>query len=375
MMKRKLKVVILTFSQGHLSLAEAARDFINEIENIEVKIIDSMNLGFALSAYRVFYRFLPFLFRVPYEISKIRKMQKMTKNYFIRQDDGKVLDIIKKEKPDVVISTYFGYIPVLEKIKSKFKFKYINIVPDPVTIHPISVSKRADCNFLFYKSASIIEHKFNIPKEKIIPTGWLTRKKFFDKVDMDSTRKKMGLDNNLTFLICGGSEGANAILSILPTLFMIKKRGLQIIFITGTNKRLASMINQTHKVLSKINSKIPKIVIKSFTSKLHKYMSASDMVIGKAGPNLLFESVAQRKPFIAITHISGQENGNLDIIRNYNIGWVAENVLSFNRVIRNIIEKPTILNHKKFNLDKLAKINYQAGELLKEKILEWKNNK
>jgi UDP-N-acetylglucosamine:LPS N-acetylglucosamine transferase len=44
-------------------------------------------------------------------------------------------------------------------------------------------------------------------------------------------------------------------------------------------------------------------------------LSASDIVFGKAGPNFLFNVVACKKPFVAITHVGGQEDGNLDIIR------------------------------------------------------------
>ncbi len=52
-------------------------------------------------------------------------------------------------------------------------------------------------------------------------------------------------------------------------------------------------------------------------------MAASDVVMGKAGPNVLFESVVLGKPFIATTHFPGQERGNLAFIERYGLGYVA----------------------------------------------------
>ena len=52
-------------------------------------------------------------------------------------------------------------------------------------------------------------------------------------------------------------------------------------------------------------------------------MAAADIVMGKAGPNILFESVTLGKPFLATSYIRGQETPNLDFIRRYGLGWVA----------------------------------------------------
>ncbi|MEM5878542.1 MAG: hypothetical protein QXF12_06730, partial [Candidatus Aenigmatarchaeota archaeon] len=90
----------------------------------------------------------------------------------------------------------------------------------------------------------------------------------------------------------------------------------------------------------------------------------SDVVIGKAGPNLIFESVSMKKPFIAISHISGQEDGNLELIRKYNLGWVAEEPTKAANLIKTIVNKRWILKKKQHNLEKIASMNLQAGKKL-----------
>jgi UDP-N-acetylglucosamine:LPS N-acetylglucosamine transferase len=97
-------------------------------------------------------------------------------------------------------------------------------------------------------------------------------------------------------------------------------------------------------------------------------MQASDLVIGKAGPNLLFETVATKTPFFAITHIAGQEDGNLDIIKEYKLGYVEENTIKANRLLGDIINHPEKL--KKFlpHIEKLATYNRQAANILSQTI-------
>jgi UDP-N-acetylglucosamine:LPS N-acetylglucosamine transferase len=53
------------------------------------------------------------------------------------------------------------------------------------------------------------------------------------------------------------------------------------------------------------------------------YMAAADVIAGKAGANVIFESVALGKPFIATSYIPAQEKANLEFIQRHGLGWVA----------------------------------------------------
>jgi UDP-N-acetylglucosamine:LPS N-acetylglucosamine transferase len=107
---------------------------------------------------------------------------------------------------------------------------------------------------------------------------------------------------------------------------------------------------------------------------MHEYIAASDVVIGKAGPNLIFESVACRKPFIAISHISGNESGNLGMIKDYNLGWVAENPFTAGKLIKDIIADPGLLQLKQAGLEHMARKCDRGGLFLRERVLEWTHN-
>ena len=113
-----------------------------------------------------------------------------------------------------------------------------------------------------------------------------------------------------------------------------------------------------------------KFVIKGYTENTHKYLQASDLVIGKAGPNLLFETVATQTPFFAISHIAGQEDGNLDIIKKYKLGFVEENPVKAIKLTRKIIRNPKILKRFQKPLQRLSEYNNKSYKILMEYIKE-----
>src|SRR5258708_13112221 len=59
------------------------------------------------------------------------------------------------------------------------------------------------------------------------------------------------------------------------------------------------------------------------TKEMAPFRATADVVMGKAGPNSLFESVMLGKPFIATAYIPGQEYANLSFIQHHGLGWVA----------------------------------------------------
>ena len=93
-------------------------------------------------------------------------------------------------------------------------------------------------------------------------------------------------------------------------------------------------------------------------------MAVSDLVVGKAGPNLIFETVAAKKPFMAVCHIAGQEDGNLSLIKKKKLGLVEENPVRAIRLLKKIINKPQILNRFEKFIKKERQYNKEAGDKL-----------
>jgi processive 1,2-diacylglycerol beta-glucosyltransferase len=264
---------------------------------------------------------------------------------------------LKKYRPQVVITTNWAFNLALRFLKSRYQHQFINIITDPRTYFPLNISAHADwtCCFDQHQAEQI---KKTHPKLKIKPIGWLVKSEFERTYNREDVRKEMKMANVLTLLFVSGWEGTETIFSFLPKLENINNN-LQIIVACGTNRHLFHKINNLRQHLK--NKKITLIPL-PFTRELYKYMQAADLVIGKAGPNSLFEATATLTPFFATTHIAGQEDGNLEIIKEYNLGYVEEKQDEAFAKLVDIINHPEQLKQFAQSIKKMADYNRQARD-------------
>lgn len=361
MKNEKSQILVFTAIQGHLSLAEAVVEILNSEQGYNLEVSNLFGQEIFWSLYRFIYRFFPIGIKLPFYLVKTQKSRQLLYKYFHQMKGEEIETVIRKYQPLLIVNTYFGYIPTLDLLRKKYEYRYINIISDPISINPFTLSREADYNLAFDETAVKIGQEVGIEAKRIKTIGWLTRPQFYQRIGPQPVRRRLGFQKTITFLVCGGSEGNGAVLNTLPSLlFAHHPHKLQLIFISGTNKRLRQLIKQANILAKKLGFQETKMVNLGFTHKMADYMAISDLVIGKAGPNLLFESVARQKPFVAISHISGQESGNLDLIKKYKLGWVAEDPLSFNRLIKKLLKNPQLISQKKKDLQPLYLKNKRA---------------
>jgi UDP-N-acetylglucosamine:LPS N-acetylglucosamine transferase len=172
-------------------------------------------------------------------------------------------------------------------------------------------------------------------------TGHPIRQEFYKKPsNINRHRKKLHLNpNQFTILFGGSGGGAEQTLQIIHQLINHTSTDFQAIMVAGRNKGLKQQLEQ----VSYPRHITPHIY--GFVDDLASLIHASDLVVAKAGPNIIFESAAASKPFIATHHIKGQEDGNLDMIRYNQIGFVEENPLQAAQLLTQIISAPQILDY------------------------------
>jgi processive 1,2-diacylglycerol beta-glucosyltransferase len=334
------KVLITSTRWGHASIAKAIKEVLDtkyqvEMQNVEVE-------PFSKISYRLIYKFFPGFFKFVYYFATLAIFRQLFYWYVEKDYMSRLETLISKFKPDIVINVYFAFDSSLAKLKTKYHFRLVNVLADPVTFSPILISKAGE------------NLTFDSPKTGL-PVGWFIEKKYYQIQNRDRNilRESLGLNPNLfTLTVTSGSEGTFNIFKILST-FLNPKYKIQIVILCGNNKDMFSMVNTLKSLAEKIGG--PKIVDVAYTESMQDYLRAADLVIGKAGPNTLFQSVATLTPFFAISHISGQEDGNLDIIRKYKIGFVEENPQKATQKLKEIIENPKALTKFTPNLRSLAK--------------------
>ena len=73
---------------------------------------------------------------------------------------------------------------------------------------------------------------------------------------------------------------------------------------------------------------------------MYNLIKAADVVVGKPGPNLMFETIALAKPFLTTGHPLGQEVGNYRFISKEKLGLVTYSPTQTTKKILAIIKTP-----------------------------------
>ena len=357
------KIAIFTGPEGHLSISQAIQATLQDSQQVSV-FFDRHAL---FNLYKPIYQILPGANKIPFTLSKYKKTRDLFTEIFKANYSPSISTFIEENKPDLMFSTHFMFNSTLEHLSSEQHIPFINVVADPRSIHPLFVSSAASTNLTFDDQATTYCQEEFDDDLTCHTTGWFVKPEFEEKYDQSNVRKQIGLDPKVfTLLISSGSEGTTMVMKLLPFLIQLDKP-IQVIVACGSNKALYRSVEAFTTMISKIRINTT-IIPLSFVTNMHHYMQAADLVVGKAGPNSLFESVATQTPFFAITHISGQEDGNLDIINESSLGYVEENPFKAQVLLQSILDNPEQLDAFKPSLKKMAAHNKKSKQILQNLI-------
>ena len=346
------KALIFTTSMGHKSIASACSQMLKQ-NNWQTKIFFSTFAETSFHYYPI-YKFFPALNKPYFEITKNHDLPDLFEKIFSKRKIKKIKKIINEYQPNLIISTYFLYNPAISQIKKNANFSFINIVSNPRTFHPSELSFSAEKNLVYDQIAVKNSQKDGLVKKNIDSIGWLVRKRFYQKHE-----KKL---KKLTILVSAGSLGTYNVIRFLPVFFQIKQP-INLLLVAGKNKVLFSIFKNFKRLCRLFGQQI-KIEAYSFTKKMPDLIAKADLVAGKAGPNLIFESVAAGKPFIALSYIPGQEDGNLEIIKQKSLGWVTIEPAAFRKLINQLVKNQGLILEKTKTVLKEKQKNQKANTKL-----------
>jgi UDP-N-acetylglucosamine:LPS N-acetylglucosamine transferase len=331
---------------GHISLAEAIRDQVEN--NYEVEIVDPQPRMINLH-YRTVSRHALWLWKAEFKLTdgtrRARIAHELSKHTFAIS----IMRAIRRVNPQLIISTYpFLTSEVIYAMRLfKFHRPFLMLFSDPNGVHRSWLTeKRAQATFAPTKETfqQALDSGFN--PQKTYFTGWPVRAQFYHAAPIPLAQ--MGLDEKkFTIFLQGGGDGAAKFTRTVENLLGIEE--IQIILAAGTNRKLYRQFNGRTNIHT-----LP------FTTVIAPYMAAADVIMGKAGPNVLFESVTLGKPFIATTYIPGQEEVNLQFIRRHKLGWIAMKNASQRYIIRLLATDHDLFNKRIQNVNAYRDMNTKA---------------
>lgn len=350
---KKVFIVYASAGAGHQKAAEALYEYLKKSRpNLGLKLIDILDYSnyIVKFSYSKGYIFLitklPWIWYILYRLSSF-----FANNYFRLFSDylacQPFVGLLKKEKPDVVISTHFLTSSVLSVFKKKcprYTFRLITIITD-YSLHPYWIGEAVDTYIVscgYVKDCLLIK---GIMEDKIKIYGIPVKEKFYLPSDRKTAALKLGVDPaKFTALIMTGTVGIGPIEEIVQAL----AADVQLLVICARNQKLFERLTN----LNLVNVKIYPLI--DFVDEL---MSVSDVVLTKAGGLTISESLAKRLPMIFFSNIPGLETANARVISAYGASFITRTIPEIKEKALSLMNDLTLSRQVARNLNALRKVD------------------
>lgn len=251
--------------------------------------------------------------------------------------------------PDVVISVHPFATEMVSSLKEsgKITVPLICIMTD-YGVHKAWIAPAVDAYVV--ASGDMVSEltALGIPKDSIHPFGIPVHDVFFDKEDQATLLAEMGLSPDVpTILFMAGSMGVTNIAALYRALSKSPLE-LQMIIITGNNKKLYETIEAEMRESPK------KTKLLGFTQEVERYMHASDLIVTKPGGLTVSEALACNLPLAVFDAIPGQEEDNANFLQTHDMG-VRITKDNFSAVVSSLIEHRDRLRRMRESCEKFDK--------------------
>ncbi len=313
-MIRTILVLTSKTGGGHISLAESLRDRL--ARKYTVEMLDPQSHFFHWH-YRLVSRYALWLWAAEFQLTDRPWWALQAHRSFTWTVTKSLGAAIKRVQPDLIITTYpfltYEVVQVLKKLGREIPF--VMLFADPNRVHSSWLTERhATATLAPTRETYAQALSVDFDPARLYQVGWPVRDQFYqvDRSQRAQILERLRLDATcFTIFLQGGGEGAAQLGRTVEDVLGIGQN-LQVILAAGTNQAVRKRFDG-----------VKNLSVLPFTKEIAPYMAAADVIMGKAGPNMLFEAVTLGKPFIATSYIPGQEEANLAFIRQHKLGWVA----------------------------------------------------
>jgi processive 1,2-diacylglycerol beta-glucosyltransferase len=310
------RILILTagFGEGHNSAARGVRAGLARVApKIEVELRDLFPETFGAFNEIVRRSYLALINRWPrawgYVYNWLDRKKDFDKRFQrfrgLKKNLGRLLD---RFQPDIVVSTFPPYPYLIEQILgNERRCKNVAIVTDSITVNAIWYHAPADYFLVANEQSAAVVRNGGVAPEKIKVFGFPVSPRFVDFAkDQEVLRHERP---RVIYVINAGTHRAPSLVRKLLEF------DIQLTVTVGRDEKLQRAIENI--------STDRKIDIFGWTEELPRLLCESDLLIGKAGGAMVQETIAARCPMIINHVVSGQEEGNAQLIVESNSGAIA----------------------------------------------------
>ncbi|MEK7376454.1 MAG: glycosyltransferase [Candidatus Margulisiibacteriota bacterium] len=295
------------------------------------------------------------------DLKKLQNLEKMARPFIVKE----LAKLLQKRKPDVIVSVHpmLNHLTVAAMRKMGRVVPMITVITDPVSIHAAWVHPEVDMIIVATEKAGKLAIEYGAPPSKVKLIGLPIDPKFSRPLkEKTRIRTELGLFPKLfTVLMMGGGEGGGNIYDTAAALNN-SRLPVQLIIVTGRNEKLKLKLE---KAAPKFRMPMR---IYGFTNEVPELMSASDIIITKAGPGSIAEALAKELPIIITSWLPGQEEGNVEFVVKEGLGVVAKDDKKISKIVLSM-SKPKAYNRFLRNIRRAS--DPKAGFKIARAILSY----
>ena len=121
---------------------------------------------------------------------------------------------------------------------------------------------------------------------------------------------------------------------------------LQAVVICGKNERLKTDIEN----LARSRTRSVRVQVRGYVTNLADYIAASDIVVGKSGPNQVFETLVQCRPIVISSFLANEKIRRYRVIRN-KLGWLTRSPQHLATLLQRLEAQPAVLRRYQANIE------------------------
>ncbi len=228
---------------------------------------------------------------------------------FDKLNTGPLIKLLKRTNADMVVCTHFLPAELISWLTAKQRITYRQaIVVTDFDVHAMWLARHHDHYFVALDETREHLARLGIPRQNLTVSGIPIDPVFAQPMDQAAARAHLGLDpHRATILVSAGGFGVGPIDHVMTALNDMAQPA-QALVMCGRNAELRERIER-HAAASKGNVVVTAV---GYTTEMHRYMAASDLVLGKPGGLTTSEALACGLGFVIVSPIPGQEERNAD---------------------------------------------------------------
>jgi 1,2-diacylglycerol 3-beta-galactosyltransferase len=317
-MTRRILLLMADTGGGHRSCAEAVLESLRRrnLEDCQFEMVDILG-GYApfpinkLDAlYPPMVRFSQVTWEPGYRLTNTPERARllMRTAWPIAQKTAR--EVLVSHPADLIVSFHplYNYAMLWAKEKEKNDTPMATVVTDMASIHAMWCAPGMVRYMVPTEQAARLANGYGVSRDKIDITGLPISRRFAELAGRPKpdVRRNLDLEPDLpTVLLMGGGQGMGRMYPIARAL-AATKLDFQLVIVAGRNPTLKLQLQLA-------NWKIP-VRIFGFTREIPVLMAAADILVSKAGPSTVAESLAMGLPMIVSGYIPGQEDGNVKVV-------------------------------------------------------------